>query len=97
MEDQPSVGRSPGETLDPFAAADEAGLVYVNPAMPGITRERLEKGWRYRHPDGTLIDDPAEQGRIDAIRVEIEIVIAEGCYIIAHLAHKPEFGGLLQK
>jgi DNA topoisomerase-1 len=69
MEDRPLVGGSPGETLDPFAAADEAGLVYVNPAMPGITRERHGKGWRYRHPDGTLIEDPAEQGRLDGIRV----------------------------
>ena len=68
-DEPPSVGSSVGDTLDPFAAADEAGLVYVNPAMPGITREPLGKGWRYRHPDGTLIDDPAEQGRLDAIRI----------------------------
>src|ERR1700730_7758033 len=57
------------ETHDPFAAADEAGLVYVNDAIPGITRERVGKGWVYRGPDGALIDDPAEQRRIDAIGI----------------------------
>jgi len=56
-------------TRDPFAAADEAGLVYVNDAIPGITRERREKGWAYLRPDGTRIDDPAEQRRIDAIGI----------------------------
>ncbi|MCU1428072.1 MAG: topoisomerase [Actinomycetia bacterium] len=57
------------ETLDPFAAADETGLVYVNDAIPGITRERKEKGWVYRRPDGTVIDDPDERARIVAIGI----------------------------
>ena len=43
-------------TFDPFAPADEADLVYVNDAMPGITREREGDAWEYRHPDGTVID-----------------------------------------
>ena len=56
-------------TFDPFAAADEADLVYVNDAIPGITREREGDAWAYRHPDGTMIDDPAERGRIGAMRI----------------------------
>jgi DNA topoisomerase-1 len=55
--------------LDPFAAADEAGLIYVNDAMPGITRERERDAWTYRGPDGSLIDDDAERRRIDAMRI----------------------------
>jgi DNA topoisomerase-1 len=48
---------------------DEAGLVSVNDAISGITREREGKRWVYHRPDGTLIDDAAEQGRIDAIAI----------------------------
>jgi DNA topoisomerase-1 len=57
------------ETVDPFAAAEAAGLVYVNDAIPGITRERAGKGWVHRGPDGTVIDDPAEQSRISKIGI----------------------------
>jgi DNA topoisomerase-1 len=57
------------QTFDPFAADDEAGLVYVNDAIPGITREREGGAWTYRLPEGTLIEDPVERRRIDAIRV----------------------------
>ena len=55
--------------IDPFAAADEAGLVYVNDAMPGITREREGNAWTYRDADGAMVDDPAERRRIDAMRI----------------------------
>jgi DNA topoisomerase-1 len=54
---------------DPFAAADEAGLVYVNDAVPGITRERDGKGWVFRGPDGVVVNDPAERDRILAIGI----------------------------
>jgi DNA topoisomerase-1 len=57
------------ELLDPFAAAEEAGLVHVNDAIPGITREREGRAWLYRRPDGTVIDDAAEHARIDAIAI----------------------------
>jgi DNA topoisomerase-1 len=56
-------------TFDAFAAGNEADLVYVNDAMPGITREREGDAWAYRHPDGTMIDDPAERRRIGAMRI----------------------------
>jgi DNA topoisomerase IB len=41
--------------LDPSALADEADLVYVSDAIPGITRERGPDGWSYRRRDGTVI------------------------------------------
>lgn len=34
---------------------------------PGITRHRLKSGWRYRHPDGTPVTDPAALDRIRAL------------------------------
>jgi DNA topoisomerase-1 len=55
------------QTVDP--ATDEAGLVYVNDAIPGITRERDGDGWVHRRPDGTVIDDAAELARIKAIGI----------------------------
>jgi DNA topoisomerase I len=57
------------EPLDPFAAAEAAGLVYVNDTIPGIGRERLDAGWVYRRPSGTTIDDEAERRRINAIGI----------------------------
>jgi DNA topoisomerase-1 len=45
------------------------GLVYVNDSLPGITRERRRNGWRYRRPRGTVIEDPDERARIDAIGI----------------------------
>lgn len=53
--------------LDALTAADDAGLYYVNDARPGITRRRRGKGWSYRRPDGSVIDDPAERAWIDSI------------------------------
>jgi DNA topoisomerase IB len=54
---------------DHVAVAAEAGLTYVNDAVPGITRERREDGWLYRRPDGTPIVDPHERAWIDAIGI----------------------------
>ncbi|MCW2651895.1 MAG: topoisomerase [Mycobacterium sp.] len=53
---------------DPVAA-ECAGLNYINDGLPGITRERGEDGWIYRRPDGSVITDPDERARIDAIRI----------------------------
>jgi DNA topoisomerase-1 len=55
--------------LAPEVAAERAGLTYVTDAAPGITRERHEGGWRYRRPDGTVVTDPGERARIEAIGV----------------------------
>ena len=54
---------------DPRDAAKEAGLVYVNDDMPGITRIRSGKGFSYRGPDGHVIADRAERGRLAALGI----------------------------
>jgi DNA topoisomerase I len=54
---------------DAVDVAAEAGLAYVNDALPGITRERRQNGWLYRRPDGTAIVDPEERAWIDAIGI----------------------------
>lgn len=51
------------------AAARSAGLRYVNDESPGIARESTGKGFRYRHPDGTLIDDDATLARIKSLAI----------------------------
>jgi DNA topoisomerase-1 len=52
-----------------FLAADEAGLVYVNDAIPGITRARDGKDWLFHGPDGAVIGDPVARDRIRAIGI----------------------------
>lgn len=42
-------------------------LVYVDDALPGITRRRAGKGWAYHDPSGALIRDSAEKRRLNAI------------------------------
>ncbi|WEF24350.1 DNA topoisomerase IB [Paracoccus sp. S3-43] len=54
---------------DPRDAAKEAGLVYVNDDMPGITRQRSGKGFSYRGPDGGTITDKAERKRLAALAI----------------------------
>jgi DNA topoisomerase-1 len=53
------------DPLDPEASAEEAGLVYVNDAQPGIRRRRAGKGFTYLGTDGKRLDDP---GRVAWIR-----------------------------
>ena len=42
-------------------------LIYVDDALPGITRRGAGKGWAYYDPDGSLIKDRAEKKRLNAI------------------------------
>ncbi|WGH80230.1 DNA topoisomerase IB [Jannaschia ovalis] len=44
-------------------------LIYYPDDRPGITRRKAGRGWSYRAPDGTTIDDAAERARIDALAV----------------------------
>ncbi|CTQ49149.1 DNA topoisomerase IB [Jannaschia donghaensis] len=44
-------------------------LIYFPDDRPGISRRRAGRGWSYRAPDGTTIDDPSERERIDALAV----------------------------
>lgn len=44
-----------------------AGLVFADPAAPGITRKKAGNGWRYFAPDGTPITASEEIARLNAI------------------------------
>jgi DNA topoisomerase-1 len=44
-------------------------LIYYPDDRPGIARRRAGRGWSYRAPDGTTIDDPEERARIEALAV----------------------------
>ncbi|SHI99664.1 DNA topoisomerase IB [Wenxinia saemankumensis] len=45
------------------------GLTYYPDTRPGISRRRAGRGWSYRAPDGTTIDDREERRRIAALAV----------------------------
>ena len=46
------------------------GLVYVTPALPGLTRVRSgAKAFRYRLPDGQWLQDPDEIARINRLAI----------------------------
>ncbi|WP_370188801.1 DNA topoisomerase IB [Qipengyuania sp.] len=42
-------------------------LIYVDDDLPGITRKGAGRGWAYYDPEGSLITDPAEKRRLNAI------------------------------
>ncbi|MEM7487914.1 MAG: DNA topoisomerase IB [Pseudomonadota bacterium] len=44
-------------------------LIYYPDDRPGISRRRAGRGWSYRAPDGTTIDDEGERRRIEALAV----------------------------
>ncbi|XVJ64502.1 MAG: DNA topoisomerase IB [Sphingopyxis sp.] len=44
-----------------------ARLIHVDDSLPGISRERLTGGWRYRDAKGKVIRDRAEITRLNAI------------------------------
>lgn len=44
-----------------------AELVYVSDTEPGFSRTRLRKGFRYRRPDGSVLNDPKIIARIEAL------------------------------
>lgn len=54
---------------DACDAAKQAGLVYVNDDMPGITRIRAGKGFSYRDAKGRRITDKAERDRLAALAI----------------------------
>lgn len=54
---------------DPRDAATDAGLIYVNDDMPGITRHRSGKGFSFRDPDGRTISDRAQRARLMALGI----------------------------
>lgn len=44
-----------------------AHLIHVDDDLPGITREKRGKGWRYRDAEGRAIEEDAEVERLNAI------------------------------
>jgi len=56
-------------TLDPRTAAEEADLLYVSDAEPGISRRRAGRGFTYRLPGGAPLRDAATLRRIRALAV----------------------------
>ncbi len=44
-------------------------LIYYPDDRPGITRRRAGRGWSYRAPDGTTIDDADHRARLNALAV----------------------------
>lgn len=57
------------ESLDPQAAAKEAGLRYHDDRQPGITRRKHGKHFAYFHPDGKAVRDDRELQRIKSLAV----------------------------
>ena len=50
-------------------AAAVPGLSRSDPREPGITRERISGGFRYRDPSGAEVTSPETLGRIGALRI----------------------------
>ena len=55
--------------LDPEVAADEAGLRYVSPDRPGISRVSTPRGFVYRDAAGNRVRDPAILQRIRSLAI----------------------------
>ncbi len=54
---------------DAPVAARQAGLRHVSDEQPGIARQRAGEGFRYLHPDGSPVRDPATLERIRALAI----------------------------
>ncbi len=63
-----SLDLDPTELDSAVAIAEEAGLVYVSDADPGIRRRRCGTGYAYRTPDGTAVSG-RERERIMALAI----------------------------
>ena len=58
-----------GVIVEPQAAAQSAGLIYVSDEEPGIRRKRAGKGFSYRGPDGKPVRDPETIRRINSLAI----------------------------
>jgi DNA topoisomerase I len=63
-----SLDLDPAEIDNAVAIAEEAGLVYVSDAEPGIRRRRCGSGYAYRAPDGTPVSS-RDRDRISALAI----------------------------
>ena len=57
------------DPLDPEAAAEAAGLVYVSDDEPGISRQRRGRYFAYFNPDGARITDRKAIDRINSLAI----------------------------
>ncbi len=64
----PSPASSPRKTT-PSRPRLHGGLRYVSTEMPGLTRVRRGKAFRYRSPDGQWVVDPGEVARINQLAI----------------------------
>jgi DNA topoisomerase I len=55
--------------LDAYTCADDAGLVYVTDAQPGIRRRRTGHGFAYRDPKGRPVRDAEVLARIRRLAI----------------------------
>jgi DNA topoisomerase I len=58
-----------GTVADPRDAAEEAGLRYVDDAMPGLTRRKSGTGFSYRDAKGRPVRDASTLARIRALAI----------------------------
>jgi DNA topoisomerase I len=54
---------------EPCKSAEEAGLQYATDTRPGISRQRVGRGFTYRSPDGTPIRDQKLLRRITVLAI----------------------------
>lgn len=55
--------------MDQIPGGAPKGLVYVSDSDPGIRRQRSGRGFCYRLPDGSVLRDPDEKQRINALAI----------------------------
>ena len=58
-----------GTIVDPVAAAEHAGLLYVSDEEPGIRRRKAGTSFSYRGPDGETVRDPRTLARIRSLAI----------------------------
>jgi DNA topoisomerase-1 len=58
-----------GAIVDQRDAAESAGLLYVSDEEPGIRRRKSGKGFSYRNPDGSTVQDAETLKRIKSLAV----------------------------
>lgn len=72
MPDATAVSAAPSRipsARTPRPARLPGGLVYVSPEIPGLSRHKRGKAFRYRRHDGEWLRDPDEIARIDKLAI----------------------------
>lgn len=69
MPSTPARTPTPQPASRPPGSRLPGGLRYVSTGMPGLTRVRRGKAFRYRSPDGQWVADPDEVARINQLAI----------------------------